>query len=97
MKIIFSFSEYKQQCKVTYSSGPLLVFDSTLGTRKEGVPKDIPTKSAKWTEYYSSHARNPSEVMELAPWVLDHMQVYSGFIKPMTTTTTTTGRTTDYA
>lgn len=76
----FYYRESTQQCKATYSSGPLLVFDSTLGTRKDGVPKDCPAKHSYWTEYYSSNARNPLEVMELGPWVLDRMKMYSGFI-----------------
>lgn len=73
------FREAQFQCAPIYNSGPLLVFDSNLTTRK-CIPMDMPSLDTHWSRYYRLNARNPNNVNELAPWVLQRLATYSGLV-----------------
>jgi hypothetical protein len=72
--------ESDKQCAPIFSSGPLLVYDSQLGDGKEGIPKGMASENTMWTKYYKANLRRPEEVEELAPWVLNRLESYSGLV-----------------
>jgi len=74
------YREAEKQCAAIYNSGPLLVYDSSLGRGKEGIPKDIASKDTIWSRYYESNPRRPEIVDELAPWVISRLETFSGFV-----------------
>ena len=71
--------ESDKQCTPIFSSGPLKVFDTTLGTGKEAIPKALASLNVHWTKYYIHNARDPSN-QQLAPWVETRLDSYSGFV-----------------
>ncbi len=64
------------QCAPIFSSGPLLVFDSSLGQGAAGIPQDIPSQHTTWSKHYRSGARDSSKVNDLAPWVRKRLQLF---------------------
>jgi len=74
------YREAERQCAAIYNSGPLLVYDSSLGHGKEGILKDIASKDTIWSRYYENNPRQPEIVDELAPWVISRLETFSGFV-----------------
>jgi hypothetical protein len=72
--------EADKQCAPVHRVGPLMVFDSALGWGSDGIPTDIPSKQTIWTSYYESNPRRPNNVHDLAPWVLNRLEGFSGFV-----------------
>jgi predicted phosphodiesterase len=73
--------EADKQCAPVHAVGPLLVFDSICGEGAKAVPSRLPSLSAVWTQYYTSHPRNPQEVKVLAPWVTQRLDQFSGLVR----------------
>jgi predicted phosphodiesterase len=75
------FREADKQCAAMHRIGPLLVFDSDLGQGTSGIPPNSPSLEASWTKYYQNNKRNPLNVQDLAPWVLQRLDGFSGFVR----------------
>jgi len=73
--------EADKQCAPVHSVGPLLVYDSACGVGAAAIPPRLPSLSVAWSAYYKAHARTPEEVVNLAPWVLQRLDTFSGFVK----------------
>jgi len=75
------FREADKQCAAMHRIGPLLVFDSDLGQGTAGIPPNSPSLEASWTKYYQNNKRDPLNVEDLAPWVLQRLEGFSGFVR----------------
>jgi hypothetical protein len=65
--------EATAQCSRVHSAGPLLVYDSALGTGADAIPYGASVE-AKWSAYYRSTPRNSSDTINLAPWVVTRLR-----------------------
>ena len=72
--------EADRQCAPVYSSSPLMFYDSTLGAGNFGIPSNLPSLHTVWSRYYRANVRQPEITDELAPWVLERIEKYSGFV-----------------
>eukprot|EP01034_Spumella_vulgaris_P032345 gene32345-39933_t len=61
--------ESTTSCQMMFRTGPLLVHDTRLGNMKEGIPPHMPSLDTTWAKYYQQHARDASQINQLAPWV----------------------------
>lgn len=66
------------QCAPIFSSGPLLVHDTSLGADSKGIPEDIASLDTNWSKYYKENARMPAKVNELAPWLVSRLEAITG-------------------
>ena len=73
--------EANKQCAPVHDVGPLMVYDSACGAGQQGIPPDLPSLAAAWTNYYRHNARNPSLISPLAPWVLQRLDGYAGLVR----------------
>jgi hypothetical protein len=73
--------EADKQCSVVHRTGPLLVHDSSLGRGPEAFPASSPSLESVWTRYYNTNVRDPSNVTDLAPWVLKRLDSFSGLVR----------------
>ena len=72
--------EADKQCAPVHAVGALMIYDSACGTGKEGIPPNLPSLTAAWTNYYRNNARNPLLISPLAPWVLQRLDGYAGLV-----------------
>jgi len=72
--------EADRQCAPVYSSSPLMFFDSALGAGSTGIPSDLASTQTAWSRYYRANERTPNITDDLAPWVLERIEKYSGFV-----------------
>lgn len=72
--------EAKMQCQCIFDSGPLLVFDSDLGTGHSGIPPNLASENTAWSKYYKSYERDPNNVYDLAPWVMKRLDSFGGLV-----------------
>lgn len=72
--------EADKQCAPIHAVGPLLVYDSACGVGAEAIPERLPSLSAAWTAYYSANRRDPSN-SNLAPWLLQRLDSFSGMVR----------------
>lgn len=72
--------EADKQCAPIHTVGPLLVYDSACGVGAEGIPARLPSLSTAWTAYYSANRRDPSN-KQLAPWLLQRLDSFSGMVR----------------
>lgn len=73
--------ESEKQCMPIHSSGPLLVFDSTLGTGKQGVPSDMASADCHWSQHYRKNPTRetaPAKVNELSWWLVKRLEAATG-------------------
>ena len=74
------FRESDKQCAPIFNSGPLLFYDTDLGSGVDGLVKSRPSLDTWWSKYYQMNARNPDDVVNLAPWVLNRLASFSGLV-----------------
>ena len=75
------YREADKQCAPIHAVGPLLVYDSACGVGAEAIPKKLPSLSVAWSQYYKNNPRRPTEVTQLAPWVMARLDSFSGLVK----------------
>ena len=63
------YTRESEQCEQIVNSGPMLVYDSTLG----GVPADRPSLHTTWSKYYNQNKRDPAIVDQLSSWLLSRL------------------------
>ena len=73
--------EANMQCAPVRAEGALLVYDSSLGDSAAGIPEMAPSKDSYWSKYYRSKPRKPEVIAPLAPWVVNRLNAFSGFVK----------------
>mmetsp|Transcript_2750 Transcript_2750/g.4246 ORF Transcript_2750/g.4246 Transcript_2750/m.4246 type:complete len:409 (-) Transcript_2750:1585-2811(-) len=66
--------EATAQCSKIFSSGPLLVYDSRLGSGPGGLPPNMTSLDTHWSKYYRESSRDESQMEDLAPWVMTYLQ-----------------------
>ena len=69
------FREATEQCAVVRATGPLLCYDSELGTGPTGIPA-LASKDASWSYYYRNYEREPHVVGPLAPWAMQRLRQF---------------------
>lgn len=71
--------ESQRQCFPVYSSGPLLVYDSSL--EETGfIPSDLASRETVWTQHYETHPREPDIVDKISPWLEKRLESFSGLV-----------------
>ena len=77
--------EANMQCAPMRRHGNLMVYDSELvgkdGVAHRGIPKDMPSLECAWSQYYRSRPRQPGIIAPLAPWVMQRLDQFSGFVR----------------
>lgn len=73
--------EADKQCAPIHQVGPLLVYDSACGVGDDAIPENVPSKSVGWSTYYKTNRRNPLQITDLAPWVLQRLESFSGIVR----------------
>ena len=77
--------EANMQCAPMRRHGNLMVYDSDLVGEEslayQGVPRSMPSLECAWSEYYRSQPRQPGVIGPLAPWVMQRLEQFSGFVK----------------
>jgi hypothetical protein len=69
-------SEADTSCEKVFQSGPLLVFDSSLGFGIDGVPKNIESKSCYFSKYYANNKRDLSQTNNLTTRVKEYLEKF---------------------
>lgn len=59
----------------------MLVYDSSLGPRKQGIPENLPSLQTYWSTFYQENARNPQDVMNIGPWVQARLETFAKFLE----------------
>jgi hypothetical protein len=72
--------EGQRQCAIVHDLGPLLVYDSSLGSGVDAVPQDLKSLHAIWSEYYRHQVRAPWLVDQISPWLEKRLDSFSGFV-----------------
>ena len=75
------FRESTLQCAPIYNSGPLLVYDSTLGDGMKSIPEDAASLETHWTKHYQNSPRDPQNNTELAPWTIQRLSMFASMSK----------------
>lgn len=57
-------------------NGPMLVFDSSLGSGKQGIPSEMPSLRSQWSCHYRNNARTPDVVAPLSPWLENKLRQF---------------------
>lgn len=72
--------EAQRQCSIVHDSGPLLVYDSSLGAGHNSIPSNLKSLRAFWSDYYRVFSRDPTIVEEISPWLEKRLDSFSGFV-----------------